>query len=63
MSEAKVILACSIENAAKISGIGKTKLYELIGDNKIVARKFGRRTLVSYESLQSWMNSLPSINE
>lgn len=63
MSEGSLVIACSVENAAKISGIGKTKLYELIADNKIVARKFGRRTLVSYESLQAWMNSLPSINE
>ena len=43
MSDTPFIIACSVENAAKISGIGKTKLYELITKKKIVARKFGRR--------------------
>ena len=57
------VISCSVDDATKISGIGKTKLYELIAQNKIVARKFGRRTLISYESLESWMKSLPLSSE
>jgi excisionase family DNA binding protein len=53
------ILALTIADAAKASGIGRTTLYELIGAGKIEARKAGNRTLIPAESLKAYIDSLP----
>jgi len=53
-------LAHTIADAAKVSGIGRTKLYELIGAGKLDARKAGARTLIPAESLRSYLASLPT---
>ena len=55
-------LAYSVEQAAQILGIGKTKLYELIGSSEIEAKKYGRRTLIPFKSMKMWLENLPSIN-
>lgn len=52
-------LAYPIDKAARISGIGRTKLYEAIRDGKLVARKFGRRTVISAEALRAFLEALP----
>ena len=54
------VLAYTIADAAKASGIGRTTLYELIGAGKIEARKVGNRTLIPAESLRSCLASLPA---
>lgn len=60
ISEATNLKLCvSIEEASKILGIGITKFYEELNANRIKAKRFGRRTLVSYESLKEWFNELP----
>jgi excisionase family DNA binding protein len=53
------VLAHTIADATKVSGIGRTTLYELIGAKKIDARKVGNRTLVTAESLRKYIESLP----
>ena len=53
------VLAHTIADAAKVSGIGRTTLYELIGAGKIEARKAGNRTLIPAESLKAYLDSLP----
>jgi len=55
-------IAHTIADAAKVSGIGRTTLYELIGAGKIEARKAGNRTLIPAESLRSYIASLPPAN-
>ena len=52
-------IAHTIADAVKISGIGRTTLYELIGAVKIDARKAGNRTLIPAASLRAFMDSLP----
>lgn len=42
-------------------GIGRTRLYELIGEKKLDARKDGRRTLITGESARNWKASLPAL--
>lgn len=42
----------SIDEAMNVIGIGRTKLYELIGEGRIEIVKLGRRTLVRTESLR-----------
>jgi excisionase family DNA binding protein len=53
------VLAHTIADAVKISGIGRTSLYELIGAGKIEARKAGNRTLIPAESLRTYIAGLP----
>jgi excisionase family DNA binding protein len=52
-------IAHTIADAAKISGIGRTTLYELIAAKKIDARKAGNRTLIPAESLRAYIAGLP----
>jgi excisionase family DNA binding protein len=54
------VLAHTIADATRISGIGRTMLYEAIGAGKIEARKAGNRTLIPAESLRAYLNSLPA---
>jgi len=49
----------TIADAVKISGLGRTMLYELIGAGKIEARKAGNRTLILVASLRAYIASLP----
>jgi excisionase family DNA binding protein len=52
-------LAHTIADAVKVSGLGRTTLYELIGAKKLDARKAGNRTLITAESLRNYVASLP----
>jgi excisionase family DNA binding protein len=49
----------SIPEAAKAAGIGLTKLREEIAAERLVAKKLGKRTLVSVSDLESWTANLP----
>ena len=52
-------LAYTLQDAERIAGLGRTKLYELISDEVLDARKAGSRTLIIGESLRSYLTSLP----
>jgi hypothetical protein len=52
-------LAYRIPDAGRITGLGNTKLYELIGQGVLDARKAGSRTLITGESLRAYVASLP----
>lgn len=54
------VIALTIGDATKVSGIGRTTLYELIGAKKLDARKCGNRTLITAESLRNYVANLPS---
>jgi hypothetical protein len=49
----------SIRNAVLSSGLGRTKIYALIGAGKIRAVKADSRTLVVARSLYTYLESLP----
>jgi excisionase family DNA binding protein len=53
------VLAHTIADATKVSGLGRTTLYEAIGTGKLEARKAGGRTLIPAESLRAFLNGLP----
>ena len=53
------VLAHTITDATKISGVGRTMLYEAIGRGDIEARKAGKRTLIPAESLRAFVAGLP----
>jgi excisionase family DNA binding protein len=44
-------VACSMREAAKLIGIGVTKLYSLVTDGSIASFCIGSRRLIAYESL------------
>lgn len=53
------ILAFTVQDACRVVGIGKTKLYSLIGDGRIEARQCCGRTLIPAESLRAFLANLP----
>ena len=44
-------LTCTIDDACEVTGLGRTKLYGLIGTGRIVTTTIGRRRLVVVCSL------------
>jgi len=44
-------LTYSISDAARVSSLGRTRLYELIGEGKLDRVKVGNRTLIKADSL------------
>ncbi len=46
-------LTCTINEACQATGLGRTKLYELIGAGYLDTTTIGRRRLVLVRSLQS----------
>jgi excisionase family DNA binding protein len=45
-------LAYSIADACRVSSIGRTKLYELIGNGRLEARRIDGRTVIPASSLR-----------
>lgn len=46
-------LAYSVADAIRVSSIGKTRLYALIKEGRLEARKVGKRTLIPAASLRA----------
>jgi excisionase family DNA binding protein len=45
-------LAYSIKDAVQVSGIGRSRIYELIRDGQLEMRKVGHRSLIPAHSLR-----------
>jgi excisionase family DNA binding protein len=52
-------IAFSIADAVKMSGLGRTMIYGLIGSGKIHAVKAGTKTLIPAASLHDYLAGLP----
>jgi excisionase family DNA binding protein len=46
-------MLCSITDAAKALGLGRSKLYELIAEGRLETVTIGRRRLVRVESVRA----------
>jgi excisionase family DNA binding protein len=55
------IQGLTLEQASTVSGIGRTKLYEAIGNGKLTARKFGKRTIILRNDLLNFLAALPEV--
>ena len=55
-------LAFTIDDAVNASGLARSRIYELVGTGHLEARKAGRRTLITGESLRQYIASLPPAN-
>ena len=51
-------LAYSIEEVSSITGLGRTKLYQIINSGDLKSRKIGKRTLVLKEDLETFLTNL-----
>jgi excisionase family DNA binding protein len=54
------IAARSIDDVCRAYGVGRTFVYEQIRIGALLAKKAGRRTLVSSDELERWFASLPT---
>jgi len=52
-------LALTINEAVSYSGIGRTTLYRIIGENRICLRKLGKRSLILKADIDAFVTSLP----
>ena len=50
--------ALSIEETITATGIGRTKLYELINSGQLKAKKIGKRTIILKTDLDEFLSSL-----
>lgn len=46
-------IALSVAEAVKVSGLGKTTLYEAMANNRLETRKVGRKRLILTRSLRA----------
>ena len=53
----------SISHTQKVLSLGRTKLYQLINDGKLKARKIGKRTVILREDLETFLASLQPYSE
>jgi excisionase family DNA binding protein len=44
-------LTCTIQEACEASGLGRTKLYEMLGDGRLESTKVDSRRLINVPSL------------
>jgi excisionase family DNA binding protein len=56
-------IAVGVADAAKLIGISKSRLYELIAEGEIDARKIGFRTVIPYERLQDYVLNSPKLGQ
>jgi excisionase family DNA binding protein len=55
-------LAVTINDAARMSAIGRSKLYEFIKDGRLPIVKVGAKTLVRVDTLDALLKSLEAPN-
>ena len=51
-------LAYSINDTARTLSLGRTSIYAMIADGRLVAFKLGRRTLIKADSIQRLLAGL-----
>lgn len=56
-------LVLGVNDAATFIGLKRSRLYELIADGVIEARKLGGRTVVPVASLRSYVENAPRLSE
>lgn len=53
-------IAVTVPEAVKLSGLSRTAIYEALKRKDISARKSGRRTLIQFADLETYLASLPT---
>lgn len=47
-----------IREASRVTGLGRTKIYELLSDGTLTSIKVGKRNLVVNQSIHDWVTRL-----
>jgi excisionase family DNA binding protein len=55
------ILLCTIKEACKRTGLGRSSIYQAIGSGELRAKKIGRRTVIEINEIRRWISSSPTI--
>jgi excisionase family DNA binding protein len=55
------VAAHSVTEVIQRLGICRQRVYDLINEKKLVARKLGRRTIILDSDLRDFLQSLPKI--
>lgn len=53
-------IAVTINDACRITGLGRSKIYEEINAGRLPVRKAGQRTLIRVSDLQAYIDALPA---
>ncbi len=61
MNNPDMRLALSVDELARASGMSRAKLYELVAEGRIPARRLDRRTLILADDARAWLASLPFV--
>lgn len=56
-------LAVSPAECAKLLGISRPKVYDLINQGDFPSFKLGSRTLISVDGLRAWVSKQTEVNE
>lgn len=48
-------LAISINEAARVAGVGRTRIYQALGDGELPSIKLGRRRLIRLSAIEDWL--------
>lgn len=51
-------LLVTVEEAARLLGVGRTTMFELIGNGNVKSVRLGRRRLIARKSLESFVDEL-----
>jgi excisionase family DNA binding protein len=54
-------IVLGVKDAADFIGLSRSRLYELIAEDKIEARKLGSRTVVPVASLRAYVEAAPRL--
>jgi excisionase family DNA binding protein len=54
-------MAFSVDEAAMRAGLGRDRIYTAIRDGDLIAKKFGRRTLITADALRRFLEDLPPL--
>jgi excisionase family DNA binding protein len=54
-------VAYTIAEVITVTGFGRDKVYKLINEKQLVARKCGRKTLITADELKRFLSELPSV--
>jgi excisionase family DNA binding protein len=56
--ESPTPISTTVDDACRITGLGRTKVYELIGEGTLKTVTVGRRRLVIFESIEALLRDV-----
>lgn len=63
MTSEDEVLSYTIDQAAAVTGMGRSALYVAVRDGRLAGRKAGRRTVILKRDLERFVSALPSANK